>query len=197
MVPVPKIVDHETRRRELARAAMRVIGREGLEQASTRAIATEAGWTTGVLQHYFATKDDVLIAVLRELETESTEAFMAAQADRTGRAAIEAAAEAMIGTDDDSARVWIAFMARACVDVNTSRQWRRAERSWRERWATLVRRGQEDGSIAPHLDPTTMGATILAIVNGLRVSAVLGSATDVRHSLAALSALYTGELHTR
>ena len=50
---MPKVVDHDERREDVAEAAWRVIGRDGLEGATLREISREAGFTTGVIQHYF------------------------------------------------------------------------------------------------------------------------------------------------
>ncbi|TMR18272.1 TetR family transcriptional regulator [Nonomuraea turkmeniaca] len=63
---MPKIVDHDERRRELLSAARRVIVRDGIDAATTRAIAKEAGYSNGVLAHYFADKDEILLSALRE-----------------------------------------------------------------------------------------------------------------------------------
>lgn len=62
---MPKIVDHDARRRELVRAAWRVVGRDGLDGLTTRAVAREAGWSTGVLAHYFTNREDLLLAAFR------------------------------------------------------------------------------------------------------------------------------------
>jgi AcrR family transcriptional regulator len=61
---MPKIVDHDERREEILQAAMRVIRAVGLDGATTRAIAREAGYSSGGLSHYFADKDDILRSVL-------------------------------------------------------------------------------------------------------------------------------------
>ena len=62
---MPKIVDHEARRKELAEAAWRVIRREGLEGASVRNVAKEAGMSLGSLRHYFATQSELLAFSMR------------------------------------------------------------------------------------------------------------------------------------
>jgi AcrR family transcriptional regulator len=62
---VPKIVDHAQRRDEIALVACRVVAEHGFEQASMVRIAREAGYTTGMLAHYFDTKQDIIIAALR------------------------------------------------------------------------------------------------------------------------------------
>jgi AcrR family transcriptional regulator len=57
---VPKVVDHVERRRELAEAVWRVIGRDGVADVSIRTVAAESGWSPGALRHYFATRDELL-----------------------------------------------------------------------------------------------------------------------------------------
>ena len=57
---MPKVVDHEERRRELAQAVWRVIRRDGIDGASVRTIAREAGWSSGALRHYFETQSALL-----------------------------------------------------------------------------------------------------------------------------------------
>jgi TetR/AcrR family transcriptional repressor of bet genes len=62
---MPKIVDHAQRRDEIALVACRVVAERGFEQASMVRIAREAGYTTGMLAHYFDSKQDIIIAALR------------------------------------------------------------------------------------------------------------------------------------
>ncbi|MDP3858289.1 MAG: TetR family transcriptional regulator [Stagnimonas sp.] len=57
----------DERRRRLIAAAIRVIGRDGLAAASTRAVAAEAGMNQAMLHYSFASKDALLAAVLDEI----------------------------------------------------------------------------------------------------------------------------------
>ncbi len=52
-------------RERLIAAAFRVVAREGLEAASVKAIAADAGLTPGLLHYHFPTKAALLEAVLR------------------------------------------------------------------------------------------------------------------------------------
>lgn len=54
-----------TTRERLIAAAFRVVAREGLEAASVKAIAADAGLTPGLLHYHFPTKAALLEAVLR------------------------------------------------------------------------------------------------------------------------------------
>ena len=62
---MPKIVDHDQRRDEIALVACRVVAEHGFDKASMVRIAREAGYTTGMLAHYFESKQDIIIAALR------------------------------------------------------------------------------------------------------------------------------------
>ncbi len=172
---MPKVVDHELRRRELALAALRVIGRDGLEAATTRAVAHESGWSTGVLKHYFDGKNELLREALRELERMNRERFERAREAPDGRAAVGAALSAILAGGAGESRVWIAFMGQASVDRATGAAMRRAIDVWIARWSELVVRGQHDGSIRADLDPREVARELHALVNGLRLQAAFGN----------------------
>src|SRR5919198_1840349 len=62
---MPRIVDHEQRRAEVAAAVWRIVSRDGLEAATVRRVAAETGMSTSVVSHYFAGKDDLLRLAFR------------------------------------------------------------------------------------------------------------------------------------
>ena len=59
---MPKAVDHETRRRELTDALLRVVVRDGYDAISIRSVAEEAGCSVRPVQYYFADKAELLAA---------------------------------------------------------------------------------------------------------------------------------------
>lgn len=58
---MPKQVDHDARRRQLAEALLRVAAARGLEAVSFREVAAEAGVSIGRVQHYFASKEELVL----------------------------------------------------------------------------------------------------------------------------------------
>lgn len=62
---MPKIVDHEQRRIQIAEATWRVILNQGMEGASVRNIAKEAGLSLGALRHYFSTQEELLTYAMK------------------------------------------------------------------------------------------------------------------------------------
>ncbi len=83
-----KNVDHKQRRLEVLAAARRVIVRDGIEAATTRAIAREAGYSSGVLTHYFDDKDDILSSLLRHSHERTRQRRVRRTAGATGLAAL-------------------------------------------------------------------------------------------------------------
>jgi AcrR family transcriptional regulator len=61
---VPKIVDHAQRRRDIVFATWQVIARGGLANATMREIAKEAGYSNGILGHYFKDRAELLGSAL-------------------------------------------------------------------------------------------------------------------------------------
>lgn len=62
---VPKIVDHEGYREELAARAVRVFRERGYHGLSMRAVAGDLGVSKGMLYHYFTGKQDLFEACSR------------------------------------------------------------------------------------------------------------------------------------
>ena len=62
---MPKVVDHAKRRDEIAQAACQAVANYGFEHATVARIARAAGYTTGMLAHYFESKQEIILAALR------------------------------------------------------------------------------------------------------------------------------------
>lgn len=61
---MPKIVDHDEKRKQIAEAAWNIIRKEGVEKVSIRRVAAEAGMSSGALRHYFSTQDEMLLFIM-------------------------------------------------------------------------------------------------------------------------------------
>ncbi len=57
---MPKFVDAALRRQEVVQAVFRIVAADGLERASLREVAEEAGLAVGSVRHYFASSDELL-----------------------------------------------------------------------------------------------------------------------------------------
>jgi TetR/AcrR family transcriptional repressor of bet genes len=108
---MPKQVDHQERRRAIARAAVDVIGEHGLDGVKLADIGRMAGVTTGAIAHYFPDKDAVLAAALEQLGERLIEALRLMPQRLRMRDLV-----AILPTTPESAkhwRVWLAYWGRA------------------------------------------------------------------------------------
>ena len=116
---MPKLVDHEERRRELAGAVWRVIRSRGVDRASIRTVAHEAGWSPGALRHYFTTQSELLTFAM-QMVVERIEARVGAlDPPPDPRRAVEQRLHELLPLDEERRaenEVWLAFAGRALVD---------------------------------------------------------------------------------
>jgi AcrR family transcriptional regulator len=64
---VPKRVDHQERRRQIADALLRTAAARGLHATGMREVAAEAGVSLRLVQYYFGTKEELLLAGMQHL----------------------------------------------------------------------------------------------------------------------------------
>ena len=60
---MPKIINHDKRREEIANVAMKLIAEEGIGKATVRGICRRGGFSTGVIAHYFSNQKELLTYV--------------------------------------------------------------------------------------------------------------------------------------
>jgi AcrR family transcriptional regulator len=116
---VPKVVDPAQRRQELAQAVFRVIRRDGLEQASVRNVAREAGLSMGSLRHYFASQSELMVFAFRAVIDRIEARLAGLEPEPDPRRRAERALAELLPLDDERRaenEVWLAFTARAMVD---------------------------------------------------------------------------------
>jgi AcrR family transcriptional regulator len=102
---MPKLVDHEERRRLIAQATWRVISRDGVRAASVRTVAAEADLSTGALRHYFDDHASLLLFAARHsLELMAVRVFgHLSRADADPRTTMQACLEELLPLDEQRA----------------------------------------------------------------------------------------------
>ena len=112
-------MDPAERRHDLAEAVWRVVRREGLDGASVRAVAREAGLSMGSLRHYFGTQSELLVFAMRMVIDRIERRVAGLQTPGDPRRAAEMVLLELLPLDDERRaenEVWLAFTARALVD---------------------------------------------------------------------------------
>ncbi|WP_435747176.1 TetR/AcrR family transcriptional regulator [Microbacterium sp. PMB16] len=72
---MPRLADHAQRRRQLTDATRRIISDRGLDAATFRNVAQEAGVSIRLIQYYFGDKRELLNHTLRAVIMDASERF--------------------------------------------------------------------------------------------------------------------------
>ncbi|MBF8191707.1 TetR family transcriptional regulator C-terminal domain-containing protein [Nonomuraea sp. K274] len=178
---MPKKVDHDERRRHIAEAVLRVAGRDGLDGATLRDVAVEAGISLGSVQHYFRNKDEMLRYVVGYLGEQVTARIVAGMRDHAApgpvRSFLLSMAAEMLPLDDRrraERRAGQAFTARAVDVPELGEALRYGDRWLHGRVAELIGRGGRDGELRPELDAEREAVVLLAMIEGLATDILLG-----------------------
>jgi AcrR family transcriptional regulator len=169
---VPKLVDHDERREQIAFAACEVVAKYGFERATIARIASESGYTSGMVAHYFKSKQEIVLAalrlILRRIETRLTAGArsqgdllsvlsesLPTDAARMAECAFWTAFWGQVSTDRGARQLnaWVhreyARVFERCIEVH----WPQSRR-----WAPSVR--------------AAVLASLMTFINGLTASAV-------------------------
>ena len=169
---MPKIVNHDLRREELAAATWRALARRGLEATTVRLVAEEAGTSTGVLAHYFRDKNDLLLFALRLASTRAAGRMMVHATERTGIDALRAVSLEGLPLDRERRlewRVWLAFWGQAVVSATLAAEQRHRYDAWRR----LIGRLLSDalGKRAVRVDVESEADALIAFIDGTGIQA--------------------------
>ncbi|MEU3644428.1 TetR/AcrR family transcriptional regulator [Lentzea sp. NPDC034063] len=123
---MPKRVDHEEKRRDLAEALFRIASTRGLQSVTLRAVAAEAGVSMFQIQYYFPTKEEMLRHAWQRITELGAERAgqRIAEAMRTGdeRAVMRACLLAVLPTDERSRMLCAVQIAYFAMDVTRGGQ---------------------------------------------------------------------------
>jgi len=178
---MPRRVDHEGRRRQIAEAVWRLASRGGLEDVTLRQVAVEAGVSARLLQYYFGSRDQVLLGALEILNADAQR--RAAQRmshlgeDPDPRTLLRAVLLELLPLDAERREiqvVHVAYFVRFLADPALAASVRDAPHSLEELAAALLRHGQSRGLVDPELAVETEAAFLVAGAHGLQSPVLLG-----------------------
>ncbi|MCW3817441.1 TetR family transcriptional regulator C-terminal domain-containing protein [Micromonospora sp. DR5-3] len=178
---MPKIVDHDQRRRELAAAVWQVIARDGVDGISIRSVAAASGWSSGALRHYFSTRAELLAFACEQVIEQVTERIQALRHTGDPVHAVRAILLETMPVDEtrrteDS--IAFAFLALGLGDPELARVQRRHFTGMYELCLRLVQDLAERDALAQTGQTVeTLARRMHAVVDGLTVHALAGHLT--------------------
>jgi AcrR family transcriptional regulator len=172
---MPAPTDHSIRRREIARHAVRSIARAGWDGATLRAVADEGGWSVGVVQHYFRSKTEVLVAAVDYL-VETTYAATESVDSSSPLEWLTNFVRAVVPHSGGKAeywRVWICFWAQAQTSPSLDNAVASVLKTFHQRVEGAIKAGQAQGTVDLGIDPQAEAAFLAASIIGLGIVACL------------------------
>ena len=184
---MPKIVDHDERRRVIVEALWRVVARDGAHEVSVRHVAAEAGMPKSSIGHYVGTMPQLMGLAVDQLVQENTEYLLSLDllsldADK--------AAEVLYTLVPVSERrrhmsgVWLLLASQAGADPEFAEVLHRLNASVAEGLRDLLRGMREQGMVDSRRDIDGEVRRLHALIDGLALQCMtdpsLRSETDVR-----------------
>jgi AcrR family transcriptional regulator len=176
---MPKLVDHEERRRHIAHAVLGVVAREGVRGVTIRHVAAEAEWSVGVISHYFEDKQALLIAAFREATGTVARRMMATGAIRDPVDRIRALLEAGMPLDAErtaTCRIFYYFQAEGVVDEALSAELARNYAAWRGAVRKAIIAAQAEGHFTT-FEPAALAESLVGVAEGLGVQGMFDAKT--------------------
>ncbi|MDN4605481.1 TetR/AcrR family transcriptional regulator [Paenibacillus sp. F6_3S_P_1C] len=173
---MPKIVDHDKQRLLVAEAAWRVIRRDGMEQASVRNIAVEAGISPGSMRHYFSTQSELLLYAMNLVSDRVSNRIRQISFDASPLENMKLLLlELLPNTDEKVAEmeVWYAFTAKSKTDPALKEHADKVYDELRHAMATVITYLIELNLSRTGLDKELEIERLYALVDGLGIHAIL------------------------
>ncbi|WP_457972843.1 TetR/AcrR family transcriptional regulator [Arthrobacter sp. D1-17] len=182
---MPKIVDHDERRLELVGATWRIIARLGIESATMREIATEAGFANGALKPYFPTKDTLLTFAFSHVFNRTNERIAEVTAGKSGIAALRAFCLEVLPLDEErvsEARIVIPFWQKAINDPEKAAIHQESMEQWQAAIVRHLGEARKSGDVSAATDDGVVAGHLLNMLLGAQITAALapGSQDDLR-----------------
>jgi len=173
---MPKIVDHQKQKEKLAEAAWRVIRRDGMEHASVRNIAAEAGLSVGSMRHYFSTQSELLAFSMQLVSDNVNERVSRIPFTGKPMEDIPLLMYEMLPLDEERSaemEVWVAFTAKALVDPALQALSRQVSEEMRTGMTRAIEALIRLEPSCRDLDPALEAERLYALVDGLAIHGVM------------------------
>ena len=188
---MPKIVDHDQRRREIVDAYLRVLARAGISGTNGRTVARELGVVPGTLWHYFGSFEEIAEAAARRGVERTLERIRARADGARGLEALLAIGDEILPTSAvtlEEARVVVAFWGQVHSGTDVRSAFGRV-REFTELTRGAVDEAVEDGELLSSTPVEALVRLLDSVYAGEQVIATADSAAkdaaEVRRTFAA------------
>lgn len=169
---MPKKVDHGVRREAFLAAAYRMIKKHGISGVTARAVAAEAGFTTGALVHYVNSMDDLLVEASEYSARDVRDKMEKAEALADPLLSLREVLYLALASDEDKRGNWnyfLGFWERSVYNAAVRKVTHLRYTEWLKRTARLIRRARAAGDIAGDVDIAKAARACVALIDGIAI----------------------------
>jgi AcrR family transcriptional regulator len=200
---MPKITEaqRESRRQQILDAALTCFSRDGFHATTTADIVRESGVSQGTLYLYFATKDDIIIALADDRHQGEALVNALAQSEQDPIAGLAVLLELYGRSLDDrqrmeARRVGIQGWAEALRNPTIHASVTSGAAAVRAAIVRLVERGQQAGQLRADLSPEAFARVLIATFQGLILQRAWGEEIDLHAVGEVIHAMIRGGVFT-
>ena len=171
-----KARDGTDKREQICRAAAAVIAREGFAGSTMRMVAEEAGVSTGMLNHYFANRQDLLTQALVFVSERTQESYRRSiEGIPAGRERLTALLDFALAEDAETIETWRVWI-NAYGEAVRLPELRRTIEARLQSWYELIDLALEGLAPPPAPGAIPWSWRFDAILNGLAIQALTSEA---------------------
>jgi AcrR family transcriptional regulator len=171
---MPKIIDIESKRSQIARAAIELFARKGFEQTTIQEIADSAKIGKGTVYHYFKDKDEILRAaseeIMNALESPVEDSM---QRIKNPAEMLSAMLYGLLDISDDAERIFTIYLELWLLSLRNRTYWKHMKPlqdmlvKWRAAVAGIIRDGKRKKIFRKDIDPEAVAISIVASLDGI------------------------------
>ncbi len=166
----------EAKRKEILRVALEVVAEMGCRGASNREIARRVGLSQAGLAHYFSSREELYVAILRARDERDTAEFWDPRPNIDGILAIIEHNTHVPGL----VQLYIEFSAEASIGLHPAHEFFSERYIWaRGQAVQAVRDAQASGEMGPGADPEEVAVLLVAAADGLQQQWLLDRSIDM------------------
>lgn len=182
---LPKTINHQERRTQIADGLIRLAGREGLHAVTMRAVAAESGVSLRLVQYYFKNKAQLMHAALKHLEYQSHKRWKARLSKLPSppplRSFLETLFTEAMPTDECSRTfhlVWTSYAVMAATNPELAAEpFIEGPNRLEQQLVEILRDAQATGDLTSELDVSIEATRLLAMNHGLGTMVLVGQHT--------------------
>ncbi|MEU6459768.1 helix-turn-helix domain-containing protein [Streptomyces sp. NPDC047065] len=163
------------RRTQILDAAEHLLASHGYDALRLRDVSEAAGVSIGLIQHHFATRDDLLLETMRVASLRRAQQWSElARADLSPADRIRSLIEGAIG-DHHRCVIWIETCAAATRHPELLNDVHRTQEAWQRAITDALTDAVRDDSVPAHGSPGETAELLIRLIDGFILDAAVGT----------------------